>query len=168
MKDLYTYYGATSVDTATIQLDEKNAFEESKTPFYYLPVEGKEPLECWKVVADNIIPITSEEYFTDDIVNRFVEFVKIVYGAQTLEENLDFIAQALGNKGDSSREVIRNYFLKDFYADHLKVYQKRPIYWLFDSGKQNGFKALIYMHRYNADTIGNLRDRLLASHGAYL
>ena len=157
MKDLYTYYGATSVDTATIQLDEKNAFEESKTPFYYLPVEGKEPLECWKVVADNIIPITSEEYFTDDIVNRFVEFVKIVYGAQTLEENLDFIAQALGNKGDSSREVIRNYFLKDFYADHLKVYQKRPIYWLFDSGKQNGFKALIYMHCYNADTIGNLR-----------
>ena len=157
MKDLYTYYGATSVDTATIQLDEKNAFEESKTPFYYLPVEGKEPLECWKVVADNIIPITSEEYFTDDIVNRFVEFVKIVYGAQTLEENLDFIAQALGNKGDSSREVIRNYFLKDFYVDHLKVYQKRPIYWLFDSGKQNGFKALIYMHRYNANTIGNLR-----------
>ena len=157
MKDIYTYYGGTSVDTATIQLDEKNPFEESKTPFYYLPVEGKEPLECWKVVADNIIPITSEEYFTDDIVNRFVEFVKIVYGAETLEENLDFIAQALGNKGDSSRAVIRNYFLKDFYTDHLKVYQKRPIYWLFDSGKQNGFKALIYMHRYNADTIGNLR-----------
>ena len=157
MKDIYTYYGATSVDTATIQLDEKNAFEESKTPFYYLPVEGKEPLECWKVDADNIIPITDEEYFTDDIVNRFVEFVKIVYGAETLEENLDFIAQALGNKGDSSREVIRNYFLKDFYTDHLKVYQKRPIYWLFDSGKQNGFKALIYMHRYNANTIGNLR-----------
>ena len=90
-------------------------------------------------------------------MNRFVEFVKIVYGAETLEENLDFIAQALGNKGDSSREVIRNYFLKDFYVDHLKVYQKRPIYWLFDSGKQNGFKALIYMHRYNANTIGNLR-----------
>lgn len=157
MKDTYAYYGGTFADTATIQLYEKNAFEESKTPFYYLPVEGKEPLECWKVVADNIIPITSEEYFTDDIVNRFVEFVKIVYGVETLEENLDFIAQALGNKGDSSREVIRNYFLKDFYTDHLKVYQKRPIYWLFDSGKQNGFKALIYMHRYNADTIGNLR-----------
>ena len=157
MKDTYAYYGGTFADTATIQLYEKNAFEESKTPFYYLPVEGKEPLECWKVVADNIIPITSEEYFTDDIVNRFVEFVKIVYGVETLEENLDFIAQALGNKGDSSREVIRNYFLKDFYTDHLKVYQKRPIYWLFDSGKQNGFKALIYMHRYNANTIGNLR-----------
>ncbi len=98
---------------------------------------------------DNCIPITDEEYFSDDIVGRFVEFVKIVYGADTLEENLDFIAKALGNKGNTSREVIRNYFLKDFYTDHLKVYQKRPIYWLFDSGKENGFKALIYMHRYN-------------------
>ena len=106
---------------------------------------------------DNCIPITDEEYFSDDIVGRFVEFVKIVYGADTLEENLDFIANALGNKGDTSREVIRNYFLKDFYADHLKVYQKRPIYWLFDSGKQNGFKALIYMHRYDADTVGRVR-----------
>lgn len=106
---------------------------------------------------DNIILITEDEYFTDDIVNRFVEFVKVVYGEQTLEENLDFIADALGNKGNTSREVIRNYFIKDFYKDHCKIYQKRPIYWMFDSGKQNGFKALIYMHRYNADTIGNLR-----------
>lgn len=110
---------------------------------------------------DNCIPITDEEYFTDDIVARFVEFVKTVYGADTLEENLDFIANALGNKGDTSREVIRNYFLKDFYADHLKVYQKRPIYWLFDSGKQNGFKALIYMHRYDADTVGRVRTDYL-------
>ena len=110
---------------------------------------------------DNCIPITDEEYFSDDIVGRFVEFVKIVYGADTLEENLDFIANALGNKGDTSREVIRNYFLKDFYADHLKVYQKRPIYWLFDSGKQNGFKALIYMHRYDADTVGRVRTDYL-------
>ena len=106
---------------------------------------------------DNCIPITDEEYFADDIVGRFVEFVKTVYGADTLEENLDFIAKVLGNKGDTSREVIRNYFLKDFYADHLKVYQKRPIYWLLDSGKQNGFKALIYMHRYDADTVGRVR-----------
>lgn len=111
--------------------------------------------------ADNCIPITDEEYFSDDIVGRFVEFVKTVYGADTLEENLDFIANALGNKGDTSREVIRNYFLKDFYADHLKVYQKRPIYWLFDSGKQNGFKALIYMHRYDADTVGRVRTDYL-------
>ena len=110
---------------------------------------------------DNCIPITDEKYFSDDIVGRFVEFVKTVYGADTLEENLDFIANALGNKGDTSREVIRNYFLKDFYADHLKVYQKRPIYWLFDSGKQNGFKALIYMHRYDADTVGRVRTDYL-------
>lgn len=110
---------------------------------------------------DNCIPITDEEYFSDDIVGRFVEFVKTVYGAETLEENLDFIARALGNKGDTSREVIRNYFLKDFYADHLKVYQKRPIYWLFDSGKENGFKALIYMHRYDADTVGRVRTDYL-------
>lgn len=94
---------------------------------------------------------------SNDIVGQFVKFVKTVYGEDTLEENLDFIAQVLGNKGDTSREVIRNYFIKDFYADHLKVYQKRPIYWLFDSGKQNGFKALVYMHRYNVDTIGNVR-----------
>ena len=110
---------------------------------------------------DNIIPITDEEYFSDDIVGRFVEFVETVYGKDTLEKNLDFIAQALGNKGNSSREVIRNYFIKDFYKDHLKVYQKQPIYWLFDSGKQNGFKALIYMHRYDADTVGRVRTDYL-------
>ena len=110
---------------------------------------------------DNCIPITDTRYFEDDIVGRFCEFIKVVYGEDTLEENLDYIAQALGNKGNSSREVIRNYFLNDFYKDHCKIYQKRPIYWLFDSGKQNGFKALIYIHRYNADTIGNLRVEYL-------
>ena len=110
---------------------------------------------------DNCIPITDEEYFSDDIVGRFVEFVKTVYGADGLEDNLDFIANALGNKGNTSREIIRNYFLKDFYSDHLKVYQKRPIYWLFDSGKQNGFKALIYMHRYDSDTVGRVRTDYL-------
>ena len=113
--------------------------------------------EFWGVNADNIVPICDEGYLDNDIVNRLVQFIGIIYGEEALEENLDFIAKALGNKGNTSREVIRNYFLKDFYTDHLKVYQKRPIYWLFDSGKQNGFKALIYMHRYNADTIGNLR-----------
>lgn len=110
---------------------------------------------------DNIIPICDDEYFEDDIVGLFVEFVKTVYGADSLEENLDFIANALGNKGATSREVIRNYFLKDFYKDHLKTYQKRPIYWMFDSGKQNGFKALIYMHRYDADTVGRVRTDYL-------
>ena len=107
--------------------------------------------------ADNCIPITDEEYFEDDIVGLFCAWLKKVYGEDTLEENLDFIANALGNKGKTSREVIRNYFLTDFIKDHIKTYQKRPIYWLFDSGKQNGFKALVYMHRWNADTIGNVR-----------
>jgi type II restriction/modification system DNA methylase subunit YeeA len=106
---------------------------------------------------DNCIPITDEEYLEDDIVGRFVEFVKVVYGKETLEENLDFIAKALGGKGDFSREIIRNYFIKDFFKDHVKTYQKRPIYWLYDSGKQNGFKALVYMHRYTADTTGIVR-----------
>lgn len=107
--------------------------------------------------TDNVIPITDEEYFADDIVGLCAAFVKKVYGEETLEENLDFIAKALGNKGDTSREVIRNYFVKDFYKDHVKTYQKRPIYWLYDSGKQDGFKALIYMHRYNSDTTGKVR-----------
>ncbi|WEG34879.1 BREX-1 system adenine-specific DNA-methyltransferase PglX [Amygdalobacter indicium] len=106
--------------------------------------------------TDNIIPICDDDYFDDDIVGRFVEFVKTVYGADTLEENLKFIADALGGKGQP-KDVIRNYFLSDFYSDHCKIYQKRPIYWLFDSGTKNGFKALIYMHRYTPDTIGNLR-----------
>ena len=106
---------------------------------------------------DGILPITDEEYLEDDIVTRLCDWLKAAYGADTLEENLDFIAEALGGKGNSSREIIRNYFLKDFFKDHCKTYQKRPIYWLFDSGKQNGFKALIYLHRYTPDTIGNLR-----------
>ena len=105
---------------------------------------------------DAIIPICDDEYFDDDIVSRFVKFIEVVYGRETLEENLKFIADALGGKG-TSREVIRNYFMNDFYADHLKVYQKRPIYWLFDSGKKCGFKCLIYMHRYRPDTIARIR-----------
>ena len=106
---------------------------------------------------DNILPISDDVYFEDDIVSKVVDFVKAVYGEETLEENLQFIADALGNRGDSSREVIRNYFLVDFYKDHLKIYQKRPIYWLFDSGKKNGFKALIYMHRYKPDHLATMR-----------
>ena len=128
---------------------------------FYIKTEDGTKQCIYNPDRDNIIPITDEEYFSDDIVGRFVEFVETVYGKDTLEENLDFIAQALGNKGNSSREVIRNYFIKDFYKDHLKVYQKRPIYWLFDSGKQNGFKALIYMHRYDADTVGRVRTDYL-------
>lgn len=110
---------------------------------------------------DNCIPVTDEEYFRDDIVVRFVDFIRTVYGAETLEENLTFIADALGTRGNTSRERIRNYFMNDFIKDHIKMYQKRPIYWLFDSGKQNGFKALVYMHRWNADTTGNVRVEYL-------
>lgn len=118
----------------------------------------------FKPVLDNIIPITDEVYLEDDIdiITRLCTWLKVVYSEDTLEENLDFIANALGNKGNTSREIIRNYFLNDFFKDHCQTYSvtgsgKRPIYWLFDSGKQNGFKALIYLHRYNADTVGNLR-----------
>ncbi len=105
---------------------------------------------------DNIIPICDDEYFEDDIVGRFVKFIEVAYGADTLEENLRFIADALGGKG-TSREVIRKYFRDEFYADHLKIYQKRPIYWQFDSGKKSGFRALVYMHRYAPDTIARMR-----------
>ena len=111
---------------------------------------------------DNIIPITEDEYFEDDIVSRFVDFVRTVYGEDTLEENLDFIADSIGRKAsETSRATIRRYFLKDFYKDHLKVYQKRPIYWMFESGKNNGFKALIYMHRYDEQIVAKVRTDYL-------
>lgn len=110
----------------------------------------------FKPDEDAIIPICDDEYFSDDILGRFVEFLKIVYGEESLEENIQYIADALGGKG-SSREVIRNYFINDFYSDHVKMYQKCPIYWLFDSGKKNGFKCLIYMHRYKSDTVARIR-----------
>lgn len=106
--------------------------------------------------ADNVIPITDEEYFEDDIVGRFVEFMRVAYGVETLEENLRFVADALGGKG-TSRDVIRSYFLKEFFKDHCQTYKKRPIYWQFDSGKKNGFKALIYMHRYQPDLLARVR-----------
>ena len=107
-------------------------------------------------VRDNIIPICADEYFENDMTALFVKWVEAVYGAESLEANLNFVADALGSKG-TSRETIRNYFLSEFYADHCKTYQKRPIYWLFDSGKKNGFKALIYMHRYQSDLLARMR-----------
>lgn len=115
---------------------------------------------------DAIIPITDEAYFEDDIVGRFEEFIRTVYGEKNLEQNLDFIADALGTKGTSSREKIRNYFLNSFFKDHCSVYSvtgsgKRPIYWLFDTGKQNGFKCLVYLHRYTPDTVGLIRSDYL-------
>ena len=106
--------------------------------------------------ADNVLPITDDEYFDDDIVRYFIDFVRTAYGEETLEQNLAFIAEALGGKG-TSREVIRTYFLKDFYKDHCQTYKKRPIYWLFDSGKKNGFKCLVYMHRYQPALLARIR-----------
>ena len=106
--------------------------------------------------ADNVLPITDDEYFDDDIVGNFVEWVRVTYGDETLEENLRYVADALGGKG-SPRQVIRDYFVKEFFRDHCQTYKKRPIYWLFDSGKKNGFKALTYMHRYRPDLLARLR-----------
>ncbi len=129
--------------------------------------EGKVVEDAWLDATfvpdmDNILPITDDEYFEDDIVNRFIEFLKITFGEDTLEENLDYIADTLGKKAsETARQAIRRYFLKDFYKDHVKVYQKRPIYWLFDSGRQDGFKALIYMHRYDEFTVARVRTDYL-------
>lgn len=116
----------------------------------------QEAVEFLMPDRDNILPICDDEYFDDDLANRIFKWVEIVYGKETLEENLRFIADALGGKG-TAREVIRNYLLNGFYADHLKTYQKRPIYWQFSSGKKNGFKALIYMHRYQPDLLARMR-----------
>lgn len=118
---------------------------------------------------DNVIPINDNEYFSDDIVSRFIEFIRIAFGDEHLEENLKFIANNLGVKGaGTSRDIIRKYFLNDFYKDHLKMYSNLPIYWLFDSGKENGFKALIYMHRYDENLIAKMRqDYLLPMYRRY-
>lgn len=114
--------------------------------------------KTFKVDNDNIIPITDEAYFSDDIVERFKTFIKTVYGDNTFNENMNFIAETLGKRGtETSEETIRRYFVNDFFNDHVKMYQKRPIYWLLDSGKKNGFKALVYMHRYNENLIPKVR-----------
>ena len=117
--------------------------------------------KTFKPDKDNCVPITDEEYLEDDIVALFVNFVKLAFGEDSLDDNLLFISKALGNKGNTPKDTIRNYFLNDFIKDHIKKYQKRPIYWMFDSGKENGFKALVYMHRWNADTVGNVRVEYL-------
>ena len=145
------------VEGKPIHLADGKTLAVKPTGYNQIAVDGKWKNLSYPVDADNILPITDEEYLEDDIISRLCDWLKAAYGADTLEENLDFIAGALGGKGNSSREIIRSYFLKDFFKDHCKTYQKRPIYWLFDSGKQNGFKALIYLHRYTPDTIGNLR-----------
>jgi len=113
-------------------------------------------------IKDNVLVIANDDYFEDDIVNRFIEFIKITFGEKTLEKNLDYVAEVLGKKSnETSRQTIRRYFLKEFYNDHVRTYNKRPIYWLFDSGKENGFKALIYMHRYDTSTVARVRTDYL-------
>ncbi len=120
--------------------------------------------KTFKVNKDAVIPITDMEYFEDDIISRFVEFIKVVFGEETLEENLNYIADTECFKrksNETSRNCLRRYFLKGFMEDHIKIYQKRPIYWMFDSGKQNGFKALIYMHRYDENMVAKVRAEYL-------
>ena len=140
-------------DPSVIDPDGKNAVLAGD---YIVGKDGQYHLCTIVPDKDNIIPICDDDYFDDDMTGRFVKWVETVYGSDTLEENLKFIADAIGGKG-TPREVIRSYFLNDFYADHCKTYQKRPIYWLFDSGKKNGFKALIYMHRYQSDLLARMR-----------
>ena len=149
------------------EFKDKWNLEDKKVRKIEKDEEGNITSDSWVDVmflsdSDNIIPITGDEYFEDDIVSRFIDFVRTVYSNETLEENLDFIADSIGRKpSETARQAIRRYFIKDFYKDYLKVYQKRPIYWLFESGKNDGFKALIYMHRYNEQTVAKVRTDYL-------
>ena len=148
-----THYPLSTMKVRDIQKDEDgNIVSDSWVDVSFVPDK------------DNIIPITEDEYFEDDIVSRFIEFIRTVYGEENLEENLDYIADSIGRKtSESARQAIRRYFIKDFYKDHLKIYQKRPIYWMFDSGKNDGFKCLVYMHRYNDQTVAKVRTDYLHS-----
>ena len=139
------------------QCFHKNAIEKLLEQSPTTQLSTLQTQHLFGVDPDNILPITDDEYFEDDILGKFVDFIRKVYGSETCEANLKFIADALGSRGNSPREVIRNYFLTGFYKDHVKIYQKRPIYWLFDSGKENAFKALIYMHRYQPDLLAKMR-----------
>ncbi|MBN1067554.1 BREX-1 system adenine-specific DNA-methyltransferase PglX [Clostridium botulinum] len=147
--------------------NDKWDFENNKVRKIEKDADGNIISDLWiesRFMPDreNIIPITEDEYFEDDIVSRFIDFVRTAYGNDNLEENLDFIADSIGRKSaETARQAIRRYFIKDFYKDHLKIYQKRPIYWMFESGKNDGFKALIYMHRYNDQTVAKVRTDYL-------
>lgn len=165
-------FGRYSIDSKGLiyaggDFNDKWNFESSKVRKIEKDEDGNIISDSWidsrfLPDKDNIIPITEDEYFEDDIVSRFIEFVRTVYGNDTLEENLDFIADSIGRKtSETSRQAIRRYFIKDFYKDHLKVYQKRPIYWMFESGKNDGFKCLVYMHRYNDQTVAKVRTDYL-------
>ena len=118
----------------------------------------KNNYKTFKPVRDNIIPITDGNYLNNDIVDKFKEFIEAVYGKETLNENLEYIADTLGKRGtETSEDTIRRYFCNDFYNEHVKMYQKKPIYWLFDSGKKNGFKCLVYMHSFDENTVAKVR-----------
>lgn len=114
--------------------------------------------------SDNVIPISDngDVYYSDDIVVKFKNFIESVFGTDTLNDNLNYIAEVLGKRGtETDEETIRRYFVNDFYDDHIKTYQKRPIYWLFDAGKKNGFKCLIYLHRYDEQLVSKIRTKYL-------
>lgn len=110
---------------------------------------------------DNIIPILDSEYFEDDIVGKFIEFVKICFGEEHLEKNLDFIANALSSTTNSSRTIIRNYFINNLFKNHLIIYKNCPVYWQFSSGKENSFNCLVYMHRYEPSLVARIRTDYL-------
>ena len=126
--------------------------------------EVRHHIENPRFIPDSygIIPITSEKAFDNDIVTKVIEFVEALYGKENLNKNLEFICEALGRKeSEKYEDTLRNYFIKDFYTDHLQRYQKRPIYWLMNSGKKNGFSALIYLHRYEKNSIARVRTEYL-------
>ena len=165
-------FGRYSIDSEGLiyaggDFNDKWNFESSKVRKIEKDEDGNIISDSWidsrfMPDKDNIIPITEDDYFEDDMVSRFIDFIRTVYGNDTLEENLDFIADSIGRKSsETSRQAIRRYFIKDFYKDHLKVYQKRPIYWMFESGKNDGFKCLVYMHRYNEQTVAKVRTDYL-------
>ncbi|KQY85279.1 restriction endonuclease [Paenibacillus sp. Root52] len=107
---------------------------------------------------DNILPVLPGAYFVDDIVTRFVDFTRMTFGEETLKENLDYISDAIGRRNaETTIDTVRRYFMNDFFKDHVQLYNKRPVYWLFTSGKQKAFNCLIYMHRYDKTTLSRIR-----------
>ncbi|AUZ29460.1 BREX-1 system adenine-specific DNA-methyltransferase PglX [Bacillus licheniformis] len=116
----------------------------------------------FKVDKDNILPILPGSYFNDDIVSRFVDFVRVTFGEEKLNDNLDYVVDALGRKkGETAKETLARYFMNDFFKDHVQTYKKRPIYWLFTSGKEKAFNCIIYMHRYDKTTLSRIRTDYL-------
>lgn len=155
IKSLLSYAVGCMMGRYSLDVDGLVLADQGATKADYL---AKVPNPTYPCDEDGIIPITDEDYFgDDDIVSHVVAFVKAAYGKETLEENLNYISDALGGEGKPAREVIRQYFLNDFYQDHLKTYKKRPIYWMFSSGKKCGFRCLLYMHRYTPDTLARIR-----------